>query len=434
VIPDSSVMETGSLRLHPQRQQLNDEVHARPSVALGTTSRISSLAFWFPPGASGQREALERLTQQLDLPAPTGGTSQYHGGNDRLRVTWSLHTEFARYSFIVDGPCEAPFEQTALEQIPAEWLAAVPGQLLMAMHAALLPAEEPADIRTLSARWFEGNELIGAEISDGEGLALTDLRLHDDPVTGIGFTRLLILDQGLKPRTCGRMVTRLFEIESYRMLTLLALPQAKAQMRALDALDAEMKQLTRKMTEEGSHDGAMLDELNALAARLEDLRSDTQYRFSAAHAYYRLIVQRIDELRERRRPGLQPFKEFVERRLAPAIDTCSTVERRQTDLAARVQRSSALLRTRVEIEQEQQNQLLLASMNRRSALQLRLQKTVEGLSVGVLTYYAVALISYAAKAFKALGIPLNSDLCAGAAIPLVGIVVWLTVHKIKREH
>lgn len=422
-----------ALHPHPQRQYLNDEAHARPSLALTTPSRVTSLTFWFEHGDTGQRAALERLTVLLGLPGPSAGCVHYQAASDQVQVSWSLHTEFVRYSFTVSGPTEEPFDDSALSRVPADWLASVPGQLLAGIHAAQIPPDQTLDFRALAAHWFEHNELIGAYIADGDALALTDLRLHHDAQWNIGFIRLLIIDQSMQCRTAGRMITRLFEIESYRMLALLALPLAKEQMQALDKLDSAMKQLTRQINQPDSQDSALLDQLNTLAAELEDQRSDTQYRFSAAHAYYRLIEQRIAELRERRQPGLQPFHEFVHRRLAPAIDTCSTVERRQADLAARVQRSSALLRTRVEIEQEQQSQQLLASMNRRAALQLRLQKTVEGLSVGVLTYYAVALISYAAKAMKALGAPLNPDLCAGLSIPLVGILVWGTVHHVKKR-
>lgn len=423
-----------TLRLHPQRQLLNDEVHARPSVALRAPARISSLSFWFEPGADGQLDALTRLTEHLGMPRPAPGCVQYLGASGALQIAWSLHTEFVRYSVLYEGACDEPFDTTALSKIPVDWLETVPGQLLVGMHAALLPGDGTPDLQQLSARWFDNNQLIGAEIAEGEALVLTDLRLHPDRQRQIGFSRLLIIDQGMNSRTAGRMLTRLFEIEAYRMLALLALPLAKTQMRALDQLDGEMKRLTRSMIESDSTDHDLLAHLNALAAELEDRRSDSQYRFSAAHAYYHLVGQRIAELRERRVAGLQPFQEFMERRLAPAIDTCSTVERRHADLAGRVQRSSALLRTRVEIELEQQNQQLLSTMNRRGALQLRLQQTVEGLSVGVLTYYIVALISYGTKAMKVLGAGINPDLAAGLSIPLVGILVWRTVHRIKRQH
>ena len=43
---------------------------------------------------------------------------------------------------------------------------------------------------------------------------------------------------------------------------------------------------------------------------------------------------------------------------------------------------------------------LLGAMNRRQQLQLRLQATVEGLSVAAITYYIVGLVGYAAKGLK----------------------------------
>ena len=93
------------------------------------------------------------------------------------------------------------------------------------------------------------------------------------------------------------------------------------------------------------------------------------------------MERRIAELREGRVEGMPTLREFVERRLLPAMKTCETVARMQEGLSARISRASELLRTRVDIELERQNQELLAQMNRRAKLQLRLQETVEGLSV-----------------------------------------------------
>jgi uncharacterized membrane-anchored protein len=290
----------------------------------------------------------------------------------------------------------------------------------------------PDSPRAIAARWFAGHELIGAEIGDGNGVAYTDLRLHADPLLAEGFSRFVVIDRAMGPRQSGRMLRRLFEIETYRMLALLALPMAKQQMQAQDALGIRLGIITEKMSQADSEDAAMLGELSQLSAEAENLIAQSQYRFSAAHAYYQLVERRISELRETRLPGLQPFREFMEHRLEPAMDTCRTATLRQDRLTARLQRATALLRTRVEVINEEQNRALLASMDKRAALQLRLQEMVEGLSVGVLSYYAVGLISYAAKALKAAGVHLNAELLTGASIPLVALGVWWGVRRAKR--
>ena len=126
----------------------------------------------------------------------------------------------------------------------------------------------------------------------------------------------------------------------------------------------------------------------------------TAYRFGAAAAYYRLVQQRVEDLREQRLAGFPPIREFMERRLAPAMATCQSVAARQTDLSTRIARRSALLRTRVDIELERQNQELLVQMNRRAKLQLRLQETVEGLSVVAITYYGRSWCSTSPRACR----------------------------------
>jgi len=272
-----------------------------------------------------------------------------------------------------------------------------------------------------------------ADIADGAATVVTDLRLHPDPASGLPFTRLVVVNRDMKAQTSGRMMTRLFEIEIYRILALLALPIAKRQMRDLDRLDSQMRHLTRRLIAEVDDDHGLLRELSELAAELEDSVSACQYRFAAARAYYQLIERRIGELRERRIAGLQPYFEFMEQRLAPAVDTCHSTEQRQNRLAERLQRALALIRTRVDVAQVSRTQQLLASMNRRSQLQLRLQQTVEGLSVGVLTYYAVSLIAYAGKGMKALGAGVDPELLAGLAVAPVGLAMWWGMRRMRRR-
>ncbi len=423
------------LNAHPMRQVLNDEAHARPPAAIEAPARLSSLTLLFERDGIGQWEALIRLTRSMGCPPPEMEKPYYTGVGPTLTIRWSLHTEFVRYTFILPGAGDASFAETALDRVPLEWLLALPGSVLVALHALLLPAGDVPMLSTdaASARWFGGHDLIGAEIGDGNGVAYTDLRLHADPRIGGGCSRFVLIDRGMGPFQKGRMLQRLFEIETYRMLALLALPAAKQQMGTLDELSLQLRAITESMGAPRGDDAQLLAKLTALATAVENLVAQSQYRFSAARAYYQLVERRIGELRERRIAGLQPFREFMERRLAPAMETCETVVGRQDRITARIQRASALLRTRVEVQHEEQNRALLASMDRRAALQLRLQETVEGLSVAVLTYYAVGLTGYAAKALKALGLHLNADIVTGAAIPVVALTVWAGVRSVRKR-
>ena len=170
---------------------------------------------------------------------------------------------------------------------------------------------------------------------------------------------------------------------------------------------------------------ALLNRLTQLAAQIENQQSETRYRFGAADAYYELMHRRIDELREQRLEGLQTFREFTERRLAPAMSTWRSIAARQESLSQRVARATRLLSTRVDLTQQLQNQALLELMNSRARLQLRLQSTVEGLSVAAVTYYVSALVGHAAEALREGGLHTNPDLATGISIPIVAVGAWL---------
>ena len=64
---------------------------------------------------------------------------------------------------------------------------------------------------------------------------------------------------------------------------------------------------------------------------------------------------------------------------------------------------------------------------------MRLQTTVEGLSIAAIAYYVVSLILYLGKAGKAAGLPVNPELMAGALIPLVLLGIWWGTRQLHKK-
>jgi uncharacterized membrane-anchored protein len=415
---------------HPYRSELNDEVHARPPEALVAPMRISYLAL-FNDKSQRETEArpIHELAARFGHEPPMPRASHFSADLGPFRVKWERHTEFTRYKFIVQGAAGNPFDDTAIKAVPADWVASLPGQVMAAAHVAFVPAPAaPVDPDKLAEQLFGGNALVGSVIADGGATAFTDFRIHAD-----GFSRLLVHDRKLPPRQAGRSVQRLLEIDTYRIMALLAFPVARELTPFLARCERELAEITTTMVSAGEADEPdLLNRLTRLEAEIESRHSDNYSRFGAAVAYYDLVQRRILELREVRQSGLQTFQEFTERRLAPAMNTCRAVSERQEALSKRVAQTTQLLSTRVGVTRERQNQAVLEQMNRRARMQLRLQETVEGLSVAAVTYYVVGLVNYAAKGLKASGRDINPDVWTGLSIPVVAVLVALGLRKFRK--
>ena len=415
---------------HPQRRLLADEVHARPPEELQAPLRASYLAVMIDAAARDREMAhVATLCARHGIAAPAPDATQFSARLGPIRFRWERHGEFSAYTMFAPGLSPRPFSEPASATLPEGWLASLPGVTVVAAHAKLVPADAtPPDAAAL-AEHFAGNIVIGAAIGEGVGLAYTDFCIHAD-----GFARFLVCDRGMTARQAGRMLQRLFEIETYRMMALLALPVARAQWpRTLD-VDRSLSALTTRIAADtGDDDEALLHELTRLAAQVEGELTASQFRYGACRAYHALVLARIGELRERRLPGIQTVEEFMARRLNPAVDTVATVSRRLHDLSERVAKVSALLSTRIDIKRERQNQALLASMDRRAKMQLRLQQTVEGLSLAAIVYYVVGLVGYLAKAGRAGGLALEPALAMGIAIPVVALLGVLVLRRARRR-
>ncbi|MER2555063.1 MAG: DUF3422 domain-containing protein, partial [Thauera sp.] len=319
-------------------------------------------------------------------------------------------------------------DEYALLHVPAAWRKAIPGLLVAATHIELRGVAEVPLATVLHQQSRHGQALVASAVSDGAGWVLTDFHLHD------GFSHFLLLDNGFTPRQAGRIAQRLVEIETYRVMALLAFPVAKEVGRLVSRAEDELADLMDGMGQSrtAEDDRAVLTRLSRLAADVERSVARTSFRFGAAAAYYRLVRQRIDDLREQRLPGYSPIGEFMDRRLVPAIDTCTSIARRQDDLSGRIARNSQLLRTRVDVEIERQNQELLAQMNRRARIQLHLQETVEGLSVVAITYYASQLVNYIAKGAKDFIAPATPEILTALSIPVIAGLVYMGLRRMRK--
>ena len=414
---------------HPQRIALHNEIHARPPEALAGSLAITHIVMLCDEAQrAASRAHVATLLRDHHLPAPDADCTHLRMDVGGLRLRWELHTEFVAWTFsrAFDASDFGEREpEPAVAHVPQDWLAALPGRWLAGTHLWVLPSEGFGD-RSLVRHVLREDTLVGSTVADGHGEVYTDFTLHAD-----GFSRMALMAGGLTPRRLGRLVQQLLEIDSYRMMALLALPVAREAFTALGMAEGELAALAGAIREAGRADEPqLLDRLTRLAGEVESHYAATHSRFSASAAYFELVDRRIEGIGESRLAGLQTLGEFIQRRLSPARSTCEWAARRQEALSQRISRTSNLLRTRVEIEQQESSQQLLAAMNRRQGLQLKLQSTVEGLSVAAITYYIVGLVSYLAKGGKELGWPLSAETTAAIAIPVVALAVWASLRRL----
>jgi uncharacterized membrane-anchored protein len=438
---------------HPLRVPLAAEVHSRPFLRLMAPESLTHLAVYVNAEDSGsedseaQHRILSALCAHFGVAGPTAEAKHFFHDFGRFRLKWECHTEFSTYTFAQAQSEQLSvtqaFEQVPLLHIPQAWLQGLQGKIMVAAHVVL---DKGDSFLTSSmpemGRIFEGNMQVGSQVLIG-GQIWADFVIQAD-----GFSRFIVRDVGLQEQQDGRLVQRLLEIETYRMMALLGLPHAQRAVPVLNGIESELAKLTVAMTaseqsitdvssEDADGEQALLHSITGLAARIEKLSLDNSYRFSASQAYFRLVKARIEELRETRIEGVPTIGEFMDRRLAPAMNTCESIARRQEALAERIAHSNDLLRTRVGIVQEQQNRKILQSLNTRAAQQLQLQQAVEGLSVVAISYYLAGLFNYGGKALKAAGWPINPDIATGILVPAIAAGVWWGLrglHKRVKTH
>ncbi|MAW86377.1 MAG: Egg lysin [Phyllobacteriaceae bacterium] len=410
--------------VHPGRAAALGEVHARPAPLVETPHLLIQLAFMTEGGATVDHAVLADLSRANGVAPPDRGARHHTIQRGKGALRWERHTEFSTYLW--NGPL-SPRTGKPLEEPPFGPSFALPGVVLGGVRFEIRNWTEAAE-RLVEG--FDAASLCYSLVENGQAAAITDFRQDND-----GLTRILVLDRGLTPARAGALAQRLIEIETYRMLAMLGLPLAQELSPRIRRIEDRLADVTNRMRARGEAESqTLLTELTDLASELEADAAASLYRFGASRAYDGIVNERLAAIGEQPVTGYETWSAFLKRRMAPAMRTCRSVEERQANLSRKLARATTLLRSWVEVDLQRQNSDLLNSMNRRAQLQLRLQQTVEGLSVAAVSYYIVGLIGYLAKGTGLFGDDLKPDYVTAASVPVVILFVWWMVRRIRHAH
>ncbi len=414
---------------HPQRFKLANELHARPFPSLNAPATAVFLAIKKTKGAMGRpsNEDLDYLIALLDrfgAPHPQPGATHYQGKIGRHHLKWEQHTEFVTYTIFSKGLSARAFDPAEFDVFPQDWLAQAPGERFTSALVRLEPRPGRDEIADRLKAWFVPESLAVSSVLDEAAVIAGDFRI--DSAGHLRFVVFAGEDTG--KQRIGRIVQRLCEIETYKSMSMLGFLRASRMSSEMGHIEPRLTSLIGEINDVEAEE--TLNELLGISAQLEGLSAKASFRFGATRAYQAIVRQRIDVLREGRYQSHQTFAEFMMRRYDPAMRTVASTETRLQSLADRAMRAGELLRTKVDVARSAQNQSLLESMDRRADLALRLQETVEGLSVVAISYYAVSLAGYLFyPVTEAFGLS-KGMLLSILTLPVVA-AVWLMVRHIK---
>ena len=420
------------IQYHPLLESLYEEMHSRPYQVIPCPAHLTHFVLLCDDGQKAQQfihlQQLFALFKQ-EVPAHDKANLQFETATFRVRR--EVHLEFTAFTFInLNAASTTPFAETGLTPLPQGWLEDLPGIVVANFHLALQSIDDRDEQLIARAKQsFEGLRLVGSSPQNGDARVWTSFKLHSD-----GYGRFLIGNAQMSDSQIGRLTQRLIEIETYRMLTLIALPLARENSSKLTAMDNQLVSLTNQLACDGSiTEQKILAQLTAMAAQVEAVRARTAFRYSATFAYYDLVIKRLSELREDEVSGHLSLSEFITRRLTPAVDTCRAVSERLESLSTRIDRVSDMMRTKVELSIQEQNQLLLTSMDKRSQIQLKMQHAVEGLSVAAISYYSVGLVKYIIESLSLQNSILTKAQLVGWSVPLIIGTVWFLTRMVHRR-
>lgn len=418
---------------HPLRYKLANELHARPFPAMSAPCTAAFIAIKQSGRAAMRDRSLDHahLLELLDRHGaahPQPDATHYYGQIGKSWLKWEQHTEFVSYTVFSEGLDLRPFDEASFAMFPRDWLSKAPGQRITSALLRIEKTDEREHITERLREWFVPESLAISSVLDGAAVVAGDFRIDS-----AGHQRLAVFaNSETGDRRIGRIVQRLCEIETYKAMSMLGFAHAREMGPQVNTLDTQLTELMGNMSGENAVAETTLHDLLSIASELETLAARVSFRFRATGAYAAIVNQRIEMLREERFEGRQSFAEFMMRRYEPAMRTVKSAELRLEAMSSRSIRAGNLLRTMVDVERSAQNQALLTSMDKRADQQLHLQRTVEGLSVVAISYYAVSLAGYLVYPLIDVTGLSKGMMTALITLPVV-VAVWAMLRRVQRR-
>ncbi|WP_031236398.1 DUF3422 domain-containing protein [Asticcacaulis sp. AC460] len=408
---------------HPLRASLSDLMHARVIPVFAAPAVVRSWVYLL----NDEERAAERTW--IDALAGEHGAEGWtlHDIGDTGGMIWERHGEFSTYLKFTTAVDQDEATQNglgfcSLKTAYFPWLSGAPGSVFRSVEIAVLPYEpEPEQLQAS----IDLSQAVCCDVFGGKARIWSDFRMHEG-----GAGRIYVHDRGLQNDQLSRLLQNLIEIGHYRKLALLGFPVARELMAWLKEAEARLAAVTSDMASQSASQAQVLDRLMALSDEVEQRVNAVSFRQGATRAYAQLAEDRLVSLRESRVEGFSTMAEFIERRLRPAMRTCDAAERRLDEISSRIGRVSDLLRARISISLEVQNQDLLKSMDLRARLQVKLSGLVEGLSVFAVSYYVFSLLKYVVDSAvpKEVAHWLYAPMIAG-----ILALAWLFIYHRKKK-
>ena len=416
------------------RRSLSDELHARAFHDFQGAGRLIRFVYLGAPDDAAVSDYINEFLRHA-WQAPLAASAKFvrlELDNYALRV--ERHTEFLSISFVQkhkkqkQGLLPDAFDFVASD-LPLKWAQNVPAPLFNAIWLEI-GGKAPKNVGVEHMLALLDSRAVAANmLSEGDAQAHFAFDIDNN-----GFSRIALFNEAITASRMGRIVQRVLELETYRLLALLGLATVREHSPALSRLEGLVGNLTNDLAEQikqpGHHVQQSLSLLSGQAADLEEIQSQTAYRMAATAAYEAILNDRIEGLRLTRLTGFQGVRGFLQRRMTPAMDSCRAFEARLARLSSRITRAGDLLRTQTEMIIQNQNRDLLESMNERGSQQLRLQVTVERLSIAAVTYYGVGLVGYLIKPLPLDAWGIDPLFVKAAAVPIIALAVLAAVRSI----
>ena len=426
---------------HPIRRVLNDELHARKFNNFDGTGRFIRYVYFTQGDDKLLMRHVNEMLVKLKLPEMAADVKFVRLEADGYAIRVERHTEFMSVSLIdIDEVSSASvpkgaFDESAYPHLPFQLIRDLKHPLFHAMWLEISnsPARKPN--AASMEKILQGRAVAGSQISSGGGQLYCSFDIDD-----ADYSRMVLFNKSIAGHRMGRVIQRAIEMETYRLIALLSLPKVKQFSPVLDRIEENLRKASSALSKAHQINEAsqsveeadkLLASLTSLAAELEQVYAETSYRFSAGNAYQEIVTARLFALSTQRLDGFQSIRGFLDKRMMPAMQSANAFSGRMERLSRRIAYAGQLQRSQTELALQKQNRDLLMSMNKRTSAQLRLQQTVEGLSIAAVTYYGVGLVGYFANGFPLADWGIDLIVLKTIAVPVIAFLVWRNIRHVS---